>query len=94
VLSLECAQCGVRIPMLRSRYRVAAQSVNCSRCGEWMVPEMTHWIDRDMPRASELLFALGIPNYDIVRVVAADREISVLLAADEQAVWPSVPDQV
>ena len=90
VLSLECAQCGVRIPMLRSRYRVAAQSVNCSRCGEWMIPEMTHWIDRDMPRASELLFSLGIPNYDIVRVVTADREISVLLADDEQAVWPSV----
>jgi adenylyltransferase/sulfurtransferase len=93
VLSLECAQCGVRIPMLRSRHRVDAQSVKCSRCGEWMMPEMTHCVDRDMPRASELLFALGIPDYDIVRVVTADREISVLLADDEQAVWPSVPGQ-
>ena len=58
-----------------------------------MMPEMTHCVDRDMPRASELLFALGIPDYDIVRVVTADREISVLLADDEQAVWPSVPGQ-
>lgn len=91
VLSLECAQCGLRIPMLRSRPRVDPQLASCSQCGEWMVPEMTHWVDRDTPRATERLFALGIPNYDIVRVVTADREMPVLLAADEMAVWPSVP---
>ncbi|MBB76970.1 MAG: thiamine biosynthesis protein ThiF [Planctomycetaceae bacterium] len=91
VLSLGCAQCGLQVPMLRSRHRFDAQSANCSKCGEGLVPEMTHWVDRDTPRATECLFALGIPSYDIVRVVTAECEIPVLLADDEVTVWPSVP---
>ena len=92
VLSVGCARCGVQIPVLRSRQRVDLRSARCSRCGEPMVPEMTHCIKRGTPRSSERLSALGIPAYDIVRMAIADREIPVLLAGDEQTVWPHLQE--
>ena len=53
---------------------------------------MTHCIKRGTPRSSERLSALGIPAYDIVRMAIADREIPVLLAGDEQTVWPHLQE--
>lgn len=82
VVALHCAPCGYSRRVMQARQAVKLSDARCPACGETCHPEMIHRVTAGSPLASETLHDLGVPAYDIVRVVGADRELTCLLNAD------------
>jgi molybdopterin/thiamine biosynthesis adenylyltransferase len=85
VVSLDCA-CGHSRPVMRPQPLVSAADAKCTKCDHDARPRLEHIIESESSLANETLAALGIPPYDLVRVVDGEREEVFLLAGDRQAV--------
>jgi molybdopterin-synthase adenylyltransferase len=84
VVSLDCA-CGHSRPVMRPQPLVSAADAKCPKCDHDSRPRLEHIIEVESPLAKEKLSALGIPPYDMVRVVDGEREEVFLLAGDRNA---------
>ena len=83
VIELACEPCDFRRPVLKTTYQSQAVEGTCPQCGQPARPRMTHRIDRDSSLIHEHLADLGIPRYDIVRVLGESGERHFLLAGDQ-----------
>lgn len=82
VISIDCEPCGISRSLMRVTHKTGAQEVICSQCGQTAHPHITHWIDEDNPLTGQTLRAVGVPDYDIVRVHDATDLHVVLLSGD------------
>ena len=82
VVSIECERCEIRRRVMRPRQDVEHGDAVCERCGQMARPRIEHQIFAGSDLARERLLDLGIPPYDIVRVVSESAEQLVLLAGD------------
>jgi hypothetical protein len=82
VVSLACQRCGTREPVFQPLALVGIRRAVCPQCGEMSRPEIVHAVDANSELANQSLTSLGIPPYDIVRVVSRETEGVFLLAAD------------
>jgi adenylyltransferase/sulfurtransferase len=82
VVSLDCATCGAARQVLQPLPRVPAAAAACPRCGQVSRPVIVHTVEAVAALAAHSLAALGIPAYDVVRVVGTGHEHFVLLADD------------
>lgn len=82
VVSLACPGCGTCEPVLQPLSLVGLRRAVCARCGESSRPEIVHTVTPESELAQQPLRALGIPPYDIVRVVTPHEEGIFLLADD------------
>jgi len=83
VTAIACAPCGFRKDVLGTAYRVPREWTECPRCGKGARPELVHEVTGGSALARRRLADLGVPPYDIVRVVVNGRERHVVLAADQ-----------
>jgi hypothetical protein len=65
---------------MRVRASVSQADAVCDSCGQPMAPRMIHVIDRDSPMATLPLAALGVPDEEILQLVAGDLTVFVQLA--------------
>jgi len=82
VVSIVCQQCQSSRRMMQPRTAVGMDEAVCSECGQLAKPTLIHRVEEDAETAGELLSSLGIPPYDMVRVLAPQEEYVVLLAGD------------
>jgi adenylyltransferase/sulfurtransferase len=85
VVACEC-ECGHAWPVMRARERVQAASARCERCDAEARPQFVHVVEEGSPLASKQLVELGVPPYDMVRVVAEKEGKVFLLAGDRERV--------
>jgi adenylyltransferase/sulfurtransferase len=86
VVSLDCAACGQSRKVMRPQQKVTMRDAVCPPCGEQAKPRMVHAIAEDDPLASETLATLGVPAFDIVRVVSVQHEHFLLLGGDGEKI--------
>jgi adenylyltransferase/sulfurtransferase len=84
VVAIDCQQCGRSQPVMRSLQAVGIREADCPVCRESARPRLVHGIAADDPLAEEPLERLGIPPYDIVRVVTEAGQRPCLLAGDRE----------
>ena len=84
VVAIDCPRCGGRTESLRTRTSVRHSESICPSCREPGRPEIVSRIDEDSPLAGLALRRVGVPAFDILRVVGANDAGFFLLAAD----WP------
>jgi adenylyltransferase/sulfurtransferase len=80
VTELRCRDCNLVRTIMRSRPLVTAAEAICEQCRQPMRPEMEHMIDAAGPLADQPLVALGIPDQDIVHLIAGTQSIFVELS--------------
>ena len=85
VTSLVCA-CGQSKPIHRARAAVKLSEAACPACQQTMMPQMQHTVTPDSELASQPLYQLGVPAYDIVRVTDGSQELYFALDGDRDAV--------
>lgn len=88
VTSIECEPCGTRRTVMKGRQEVGQRETICENCGQVARPRIEHRVSAESPLATKKLVDLGIPPYDIVRVVSDSAEQFVLLANDAPAGEP------
>ncbi len=81
VESLSCGPCESSRRIMRLRKKVPDEESACERCGGRMVPEILTRVDSNSPHFHESLESLGIPDRDIVHVLAGGASVHVLLRA-------------
>jgi len=86
VVSLDCADCGNSRRIMRSLNDVGMSEAECPECGQTVLPNIEHNIREDGELADERLADLGVPRYDIVRVMSS-REEGVYLLAGDKGAW-------
>jgi adenylyltransferase/sulfurtransferase len=86
VTSLRCQPCNNERPLLKARQAMNLSEAACPTCGETSHPTMIHHVGESSPLAKQTLRALGVPPYDIVRVVRVEEELCVLLGGDREQV--------
>lgn len=69
LVSLYCPKCDTRREVLRPLMTVGMSEGRCPTCGEMSQPQTTHVITPDSPLAQHVLSRVGVPLYDIVRMV-------------------------
>jgi adenylyltransferase/sulfurtransferase len=84
VVSLDCPRCQWSSLVMTPRVKVKAALAVCAICREPCRPEFASSVDEDSRLASEPLFRVGIPPYDIVRIEGASESVFFLLAADRR----------
>lgn len=82
VTELTCEPCGQTKRTMAPLAKVGADSGRCPTCQNLMKPHLVHAISQDGEFGNENLRAIGIPDYDIVRLGNNQREICVALAGD------------
>jgi adenylyltransferase/sulfurtransferase len=82
VVSVNCQPCGYERRIDRARQAVSHREADCPTCGGTAQPHMVHSIGAGTPLAAQPLRSLGVPAYDIVRVVGGEQEIFALLDGD------------
>lgn len=82
VVSIECQACSTHQRVMRPLQLVNTREAECERCGETSPPNLVHVVESSGDLAEETLANLGIPAYDIVRVVSEQGEHFLLLAED------------
>lgn len=82
VTTLQCLRCGWRREIFQPRMKVSQAEAVCPTCRELAHPDLVHEIEEDSPLADRLLADLGIPPYDILRVVGGGKTGFFLLADD------------
>lgn len=85
VVSVNCARCNTRQSIMRPMHSVGMKQAQCPECGETAKPHLEHTVEAGSDLAEHPLAALGVPPYDIVRVVDATEERFFLLAGDRTA---------
>jgi len=81
VVSLDCV-CGRSRRVMRPQQMVAAAEAICPTCSEPAKPLVRHEVEQDEPLAREKLRLLGVPPFDIVRVIDEASERVFLVAGD------------
>ena len=81
VVAFDCA-CGHGWDVFRPRSKVGQAEATCPRCGEMARPEVVSEISSASPLVGRSLADLGVPPYDVVRVVGEAGTGFFLLAAD------------
>ncbi len=85
VQDIVCEACGHRREIMRPAPLVGAANAIC-RCGELAQPNLSHEIPAQSPLASRTLAEVGVPPFDIVRVVGSTGKTGYfLLEADRPA---------
>ena len=79
---MECRSCGAKKTIDQPLCTVGASEGLCDACREPLNPKTTCEIPVGTELANRKLNALGVPNYDIVKVATAEQVYYVLLAAD------------
>ncbi len=87
VVSIDCPRCGWKNEILRPRTKVRMAEAICPTCNQEGRPEIVGSIEEDSPLAARPLAELGIPPYDIVRVVGEEGSGFYLLAGDRERAW-------
>ncbi len=82
VVSIDCDPCGTSRPVMRPLQEVGNRDAICGSCGQIARPQIVHSVEAGQELAQVRLAELGIPPYDMVRVVSASHEQVVLLSAD------------
>jgi molybdopterin/thiamine biosynthesis adenylyltransferase len=85
VVSIECTPCSTNQPVMRPLQLVAHRDAVCTQCQQIARPHIVHAIQAGSDLAECKLSQLGIPAYDVVRVVSGDEEQTFLLADDRSA---------
>lgn len=85
VVSLDCP-CGASQRVMRPLQLVSVHDARCAACGQTARPNIRHHVPVGSELAEEKLLALGIPRYDLVRVVCGDQEGVFLLAGDRERI--------
>lgn len=89
VVSIDCEPCGSARPVMRPLQEVGQRDAICEHCGQMARPRIEHVVPAESELAERKLRDLGIPSYDIVRVVSGDTQHVVLLADDRPVVMTS-----
>ena len=79
---MECRACGCKKTIDQPLCTVGASEGLCEQCQEPLNPKTTYEIKSGTELVERKLKDLGIPSYDIVKVVVEDSVYFVLLAAD------------
>lgn len=82
VIAWECPPCGFHQAALHAVLRAPPHDIACPHCGGAARPILTHDIGRDSPLLDRSLRELGIPPYDIVRLIVEGKERHFLLGSD------------
>ncbi|HKS17557.1 MAG TPA: ThiF family adenylyltransferase [Planctomycetota bacterium] len=85
LVSLSCPPCGTKKPILRPLILVSQKEGMCASCGQAMRPEIVHEIAAESPLAKEPLRNLGVPPFDIVKVVTPQGMSFARLEKDRSA---------
>ena len=85
LVSLSCPPCGTKKPILRPLILVSQKEGMCASCGQAMSPEIVHEIAAESPLAKEPLRNLGVPPFDIVKVVTPQGMSFARLEKDRSA---------
>ncbi len=67
---------------MRPLHKVGNSDAVCGTCGQITRPRIVHAVEAGEELAQARLTELGIPPYDMLRIVSADNEHVVLLGAD------------
>ncbi len=86
VVSIDCAPCGTSRSIMRTLQEVGQSDALCGVCGQIARPQIVHAIEAHSELAQAKLMDLGIPPYDIVRVVSPSGEAFALLDDDRRDV--------
>ena len=89
VVSIDCEPCGTSRTVMRPLQEVGHREANCEGCGQVARPRIEHTVDVGSDLAQAKLVDLGIPPYDIVRVVSGVEQHVVLLADDRRTTMAS-----
>ena len=96
VVGMDCKSCGAHREIMRAAAQVSSSEAQCRECSEPGTPVIEHRIERGQPLQQQPLSELGVPPYDIVRVLVSSGEgqppvfVYALLDADRQrALAPS-----
>ncbi|MCS6859241.1 MAG: ThiF family adenylyltransferase [Abditibacteriales bacterium] len=84
LVSLYCPKCDSSREVLRPLTSVGMREGKCPTCGEMSQPQTTHIIAPDSPLAQQPLSRVGVPLYDIVRMVN-ERETKCFKLAKDKA---------
>ncbi len=79
VTELQCAACQTGRTVMRARPAISSGEAICDQCHEPMSPQMQHLVDIDSPLADMPLVQLGIPDREILQLVAGDDAVFVQL---------------
>lgn len=83
VVSVDCQPCGTSRSIMRPLQEVGQRDAICEQCSQLARPRLVHTIEPTSPWVHARLCELGIPPYDLVRVVTSSEEHIVLLADDQ-----------
>jgi len=84
IVSLDCAECGESKSVMRPMQSVGMSEAACEQCEKTTKPNIEHNITSDSLLSENKLSNLGIPAYDIVRVVDGEAEQVFLLGGDRE----------
>ncbi len=84
LVSLYCPKCDTNREVLRPLTLVGMSEGKCPTCGEISQPQTTHTIASDSPLAQHALSRVGVPLYDVVRMVN-ERETKFFKLAKDKA---------
>lgn len=84
LVSLYCPKCTTSREVLRPLTLVGMSEGKCPTCGEISQPQTTHTIASDSPLAQHALSRVGVPLYDVVRMVN-ERETKFFKLAKDKA---------
>jgi molybdopterin-synthase adenylyltransferase len=87
VVAMICESCGTSDPVMQPLAKVGVSRGVCPHCRQQGRPELVHEIAADSELAGRTLAELGIPPYDLVRVVSGQEERILLLAGDRDEAW-------
>lgn len=84
VVSINCKSCHTTRRIMRPRQEVRYEDAVCEQCGRVALPRTVHTVHAGSDLAKTKLLDLGIPPYDIVRVVSETMEHVILLTGDSE----------
>lgn len=90
ILSMDCSPCGTSQLIMKPALLVSAKEAICAECGQAARPNKTHQIDEGTQLANEKLSRLGVPPYDIVRVICDGTLYCIVLHDDQLTTMEAV----
>lgn len=87
VVQLVCEACGTSETVMQPLVAVNNQRGICPQCEQPRRPQRTHEVTGDSELVDRTLAQLGIPPYDLVRVVREDQWHVIALAGDRSDIW-------
>ncbi len=74
LISFECQPCKTSRAAMKPLLSVSAEENSCPTCGEPCSRTVVHCLQQDSELAGETLSRLGIPRYDIVRLMSVSQD--------------------